>query len=164
MRKMKHPLISIVEKQKNGIARGIYSACTANEYVIEAVLERALKDKEYALIEATANQVNQFGGYTGMTPKDFVEFVISIAKRVNFPIDKIILGGDHLGPLTWINENSFDAMKKSKELIKQYILSGFTKIHIDTSMKVDDDDKNSPLETSIIAERGATMQDSARSI
>lgn len=154
---VKHPMLEIIENQKRGIAKGIYSACTANEYVIEAVFERALKSNAFALIEATANQVNQFGGYTGMNPKNFFDFVLSIAAKVNFPADKIILGGDHLGPLTWINENAESAMKKSEVLIKEYVLSGFTKIHIDTSMKVADDDKDSPLDTAIIAERGAVL-------
>lgn len=154
---VKNPMLEIVENQKNGIKKGIYSACTASDYVIEAVLERALQVNEAALIEATANQVNQFGGYTGMEPKDYVKFILSIAKKVGFPEDKIILGGDHLGPLTWVNENAAEAMEKSKVLIREYVLAGFTKIHIDTSMKVADDDKELPLDTAIIAERGAIL-------
>ncbi|HHV98623.1 MAG TPA: class II D-tagatose-bisphosphate aldolase, non-catalytic subunit [Clostridiaceae bacterium] len=153
----KHPLREIVRMQKSGIARGIYSACTANDYVIEAVMERALKRNEYVLIEATANQVNQFGGYTGMTPEDFKEFVYTIAKKVDFPVDMIILGGDHLGPLTWKNEKSAEAMEKAVELVRQYVLAGFTKIHIDTSMHLGDDDKGKRLDTEIIAERGAVL-------
>ena len=154
---IKHPMLNIVESQKNGIAKGIYSACTASDYVIEAVLERALKDNEYVLIEATANQVNQFGGYTGMKPKDYVKFVEELAGKVKFPRDKIILGGDHLGPLTWMGDNEIEAMEKSKDLLREYVLAGFTKIHIDTSMKVLDDDKESPLDTAVIAERGAML-------
>lgn len=154
---IKHPMLNIVESQKNGIAKGIYSACTASDYVIEAVFERALKDNEYVMIEATANQVNQFGGYTGMKPKDYVKFVEELAEKVKFPRDKIILGGDHLGPLTWMDDNEIEAMEKSKDLLREYVLAGFTKIHIDTSMKVLDDDKESPLDTSVIAERGAML-------
>lgn len=153
----KNPILEIVESQKKGIAKGIYSACTANEYVIEAVLDRGLRDNLEVLIEATANQVNQFGGYTGMKPKDYMDFVYAIAKKVGFPVNKIILGGDHLGPLTWMDESAASAMEKSKELIKEYVLAGFTKIHIDTSMKVADDDKNLPLDTSVIAERAAIL-------
>lgn len=154
---VKNPMLEIVKNQKNGIKEGIYSACTASEYVIEAVLERALQVNRVALIEATANQVNQFGGYTGMKPKDYVNFILSIAKKVGFPEDKIILGGDHLGPLTWVDENTTEAMEKSKALIREYVLAGFTKIHIDTSMKVADDDKVLQLDTAIIAERGALL-------
>lgn len=154
---IKNPIFEIVNCQKKGISKGIYSACTANEYVIEAVLERGFKDNLDVLIEATANQVNQFGGYTGMNPNAYMNFVYAIAKKVGFPVNKIILGGDHLGPLTWVNENATSAMEKSKELIKEYVLAGFTKIHIDTSMKVADDDKNLPLNTSVIAERAAIL-------
>ena len=158
---MGHPLKKIVEAQKKGIPSGIYSACTANELAIEAVMERAARDKEYVLIESTANQVDQYGGYTGMKPEDFAEFVSSIARKVGFPEDKIILGGDHLGPLTWKDEPADKAMEKAKELVKQYVMAGFTKIHIDTSMHLGDDDANIKLDTEIIAERGAILADVA---
>ncbi len=153
----KHPLKDLVEKQKNGIPEGIYAACSANEYVIEAAMERALLAKTYVLIEATANQVNQFGGYTGMKPVDFRDFVYSIAKKITFPFEKIILGGDHLGPLTWKNEPENTAMEKSLELIRQYVLAGFTKIHIDTSMHLGGDCIACQLSTRVIAERGAIL-------
>lgn len=152
-----HPLKEIIEKQKKGIPAGICSICSANEYVIEAAMEKALAENSNVLIEATANQVNQFGGYTGMKPVDFREFVFSIASKVGLPVERIILGGDHLGPLTWKNEKSPEAMEKSVELIKQYVLAGFTKIHIDTSMHLADDDKNKPLDTKVIANRGAVL-------
>lgn len=152
-----NPLINIVESQKNGVAKGIYSACSANKYVIEAVLERALLNGDYALIEATANQVNQYGGYTGMKPDDFKNFVYSIAEKIKFPFEKIILGGDHLGPLTWKNENTEEAMQKSEELIREYVSAGFTKIHIDTSMPLKEDNSSIQLSTKIIADRGARL-------
>ncbi|RCX14828.1 D-tagatose-1,6-bisphosphate aldolase subunit GatZ/KbaZ [Anaerobacterium chartisolvens] len=152
-----HPLKELVAKQKQGIPEGIYSACSANEYVIEAAMERALKSGSYVLIEATANQVNQFGGYTGMKPADFKAFVYGIAGKVQFPEEKILLGGDHLGPLTWKNEQSVTAMEKSCELLKQYVSAGFTKIHIDTSMHLADDNINEKLDTHVIAERGAIL-------
>lgn len=158
---MRHPLKNIVEAQKKGIPSGMYSACTANALAIEAVMDRALKDKDYVLIESTANQVDQFGGYTGMKPVDFAEFVLSIARKVGFPEDKIILGGDHLGPLTWKDEPAETAMEKAKELVKQYVMAGFTKIHIDTSMHLGDDNPNTKLDTGIVAERGAILADVA---
>lgn len=152
-----HPLKDIVKKQKMGIPIGIYSVCSANEYVIEAAMERALQEGEELLIEATANQVNQYGGYTGMKPADFRGFVYSIAKKTGLPIEKIILGGDHLGPLTWKHEESKVAMNKAEELIKQYILAGFSKIHIDTSMHLGGDNIDEKLDVRVIAERGARL-------
>lgn len=154
-------LKKIVSEQKKGKPLGIYSACSANELVIEAVMERAVKDNDYVLIEATANQVNQYGGYTGMKPADFRDFVYSIAKKVNFPKDKIILGGDHLGPLTWKDQWADKAMEKAKELIRQYVDAGFTKIHIDTSMHLGDDNLEVKLDTKLIAERGAVLGNAA---
>ncbi len=154
---MIHPLKELVQLQKKGIPKGICSVCSANEYVIEASMERALKDNDYVLLESTANQVNQYGGYTGMTPEKFREFVYGIAEEAEFPKDKIILGGDHLGPLTWKSEDSDTAMKKAAVLIRDYVSAGYTKIHIDTSMHLGDDDKNKVLKTKVIADRGAVL-------
>jgi D-tagatose-1,6-bisphosphate aldolase subunit GatZ/KbaZ len=113
---------------------GIYAACSANAYVIRACMERAMEEGSHVLVEATANQVNQFGGYTGMTPAGFRDHVIRIAGETGFPLGKIILGGDHLGPLVWHTEASPAAMSKAAELVRQYVLAGFSKIHVDTSM------------------------------
>lgn len=158
---MNHPLNELVNDQKKGIKRGITSVCSANAFVIQAAMENAEEYDEYVLIEATANQVNQFGGYTGMRPQDFVEFVNRIADDCGFDRNKLILGGDHLGPLTWTSENEQKAMENAEELIRQYVLAGFTKIHIDTSMKLADDDKHERLSDLTIARRGALLCDAA---
>jgi len=50
-----------------------------------------------------------------------------------------------------------DAMLKAERLIKDYVLAGFTKIHIDTSMRLATDDPGQPLPDKIIAERGARL-------
>ena len=68
---MKHPLQQMMENRRNGIKCGIPSYCTANPLVLEVALRRAKLLNTPVLIEATANQVNQYGGYTGMVPKDF---------------------------------------------------------------------------------------------
>ncbi len=151
-----HPLKALVAAQKAGQHKGIYSVCSANEYVIEACIRRAAEN-EYVLVEATANQVNQFGGYTGMTPPDFRDFVFGIADRVGFPRERLILGGDHLGPLTWASEVEESAMAKSRDLIAAFVAAGFTKIHIDTSMHLGSDDKNVKLDTAVVARRGAEL-------
>ena len=152
-----NPLKQIVAKQKKGEPVGIYSACSANEYVIEAALECAKRDNACVLIEATANQVDQNGGYTGMKPADFKAFVMNIADKVGVDKDRIFLGGDHLGPLTFASKNEAEAMADAKELVRCYVAAGFTKIHIDTSMKVASDDPNVRLSDEIIAQRGAEL-------
>ncbi len=152
-----NPLKKIVEKQKAGQPVGIYSCCSANDYVIEAALEAAKRDDSCVLIEATANQVDQNGGYTGMTPKDFMAFVMSKAEKVGFRKDRIFLGGDHLGPLTFATKPEAEAMEMAEELVRCYVAAGFTKIHIDTSMKVADDDPDTRLSDETIARRGARL-------
>jgi len=152
-------LIDIVNFQKNGVPMGIYSICSINSFVIEATFKQALKYDSFVLIESTSNQVNQYGGYSGMTPKMFKENIYSIANKTNFPLNKIIIGGDHLGPNPFRNEKSDIAMKKSADMIKEYIASGFSKIHIDTSMHLADDSfkKDEALNPNIVADRCAML-------
>lgn len=157
MSELKHPLLKMIELQKSGEAVGIYSACTANEFVLRACIKRAIETNSYCLIEATANQVDQYGGYTGMKPIDFKEFVIRLAKEEGLDTNRIILGGDHLGPLTFAHLNEEQAMAEAKTLVHDYVKAGFSKIHIDTSMKVNDDDPNTRLSDQIISKRGAFL-------
>ncbi len=155
-------LKNIVENQKKGIHMGCYSACTANKWAIEAVLEKAKELDTFAVIEATANQVNQFGGYTGMQPEDYRNMVFEVADKVGFEKSKIVLGGDHLGPLVWQKEDPDVAMKYSCQLIDGYIMAGYTKIHIDTSMRLLGDSLTEPLSDKIIAERSAMLYKQAK--
>lgn len=157
---MKHPIQEMMDKRRQGIKCGIPSYCTANELVLENALRRAKALNTPVLIEATANQVNQFGGYTGMVPKDFYQMVLKMAQEAGVPEQQIILAGDHLGPLTWQNLPEKEAMENSKELVYQYTKAGFTKIHLDTSMKVADDAEGL-LSTEVIARRGAILYKAA---
>lgn len=150
-------MIDMVRKQKQGQAVGIYSACTANEIVLRSVLQRALACDQPALIEATANQVDQNGGYTGMKPADFAAYVYRLADEMSFPKERLILGGDHLGPLTRTSQSEEQAMAYADELVRQYVLAGFTKIHLDTSMRLADDDQHARLSDEVIAARGARL-------
>lgn len=157
---MKHPMQEMMEKRRQGIKCGIPSYCSANELVLEVALRRAKMLNQPVLIEATANQVNQYGGYTGMLPKDFYKLVLDMAAEIDLPEQMVILAGDHLGPLTWQNLPEAEAMEKSIELVYQYTRAGFTKIHLDTSMKVADDAEGL-LSTEVIARRGATLYKAA---
>lgn len=152
-----HPIKEIVSKYKNGEKAGIFSVCSSNRYVIEASMDRLRYSKLYLLIESTANQVDQFGGYTGMKPKNFVNYIYELAKNNEFPRERTILGGDHLGPLTWTNIETQEAMENAKELVKAYVLAGFTKIHIDISMPLKGDQENGIYNDELIAKRAAFL-------
>jgi len=152
-----HLIQDIIAKHKSGNHAGIFSNCSANEYVLRAVMRRCKAKGIPALIEATANQVNQDGGYTGQTPKDFYDWCQNLAKQEDFDPSMLILGGDHLGPLTWTRLHEAEAMAKAERLIYEYVYAGFTKIHIDTSMHLASDDPNRRLSDAVIARRGAAL-------
>ena len=80
---MKH-LTEMVEQHKRGKANGIYAVCSAHPIVLEAAIRYAHANHTPLLIEATSNQVDQFGGYTGMTPADFRSFVCRLADSLDF--------------------------------------------------------------------------------
>lgn len=145
----------IIARHKSGEHIGICSVCSAHPLVIEATLRFDLNSDRKVLIEATSNQVNQFGGYTGMQPADFRDFVYKIADIVGFPHERIILGGDHLGPNCWQDQPAQDAMEKSIALIKAYIAAGFSKIHLDASMSCSGDPV--PLAPQTVANRAALL-------
>lgn len=151
---MKH-LTKMVEQHKRGKANGIYAVCSAHPIVLEAAIRYAHANHTPLLIEATSNQVDQFGGYTGMTPADFRSFVCRLAESLDFSQDMLILGGDHLGPNRWQNLPAEQAMANADDLIKSYVAAGFKKIHLDCSMSCANDPV--PLTDEIVAERAARL-------
>lgn len=152
-----HYIQELVAQHHNGKTAGIYSCCSANIFVLRAAIQRAIEHNTPVLIEATANQVNQFGGYTGMQPHNFYDWVSKLAADMGLPKEHLILGGDHLGPLTWSNCKEAEAMSLAKDLVCAYVTAGFTKIHLDTSMRLADDDKDGRFSDEIIARRGAEL-------
>lgn len=151
------PLTEIIAAQKQSEARGITSICSANPFVLEAAFAHAKAHELPLLIESTCNQVNQYGGYTGQTPSDFIKGLRQLADRHQFPLHRLVVGGDHLGPNPWRDETADQAMDKSRVLMRDTVRAGYTKIHLDTSMKCADDVRQHPLATEIIAARSADL-------
>jgi len=118
-------------------------------------MRQALADDAHLLLEATSNQVNQLGGYTGMTPAMFREYVYGIARELSFDTGRLILGGDHLGPNPWQHLDAATAMQNAVEMVRQYVEAGFTKIHLDASMRCADDPAIVP--DVVMAERAAAL-------
>lgn len=135
--------------------RGITSVCSAHPWVIRAAAAQAVEDGSLLLIEATCNQVNQDGGYTGMRPADFRDFVRELVGRARLPDSRLLLGGDHLGPHVWRKLPAEEAMKHAEVMIAQYVRAGFGKIHLDSSMPCSGDP--AVLEDEIIAGRAARL-------
>jgi D-tagatose-1,6-bisphosphate aldolase subunit GatZ/KbaZ len=149
-------ILDLIARHKTGEPCGMYSVCSAHPLAIEATLRHVQRSRApFALIEATSNQVNQDGGYTGMQPADFRDFTYRIADRAGLARDRILLGGDHLGPNAWQALPADVAMAKADVLIHDYIAAGFRKIHLDCSMACAGDP--SPLSDDTIAHRAARL-------
>lgn len=138
---------------------GIASVCSAHPWAIRAAADQAVADGSLLLIEATCNQVNQDGGYTGMRPDGFRDFVRKLVTEAGLPPAKLMLGGDHLGPHVWRKLPAEAAMAKAEDMIAQYVRAGFTKIHLDASMPCAGDPDI--LSDDIIASRAARLASAA---
>ena len=148
-------ILDLIRRHKAGVPVGIYSVCSAHPLVLEATLRLSARTGGIALIEATSNQVNQDGGYTGMRPADFRERVLSMATAAGLPHERIALGGDHLGPNCWQHLPSAIALQKADVMVAEYVAAGFRKIHLDCSMSCADDPR--ALGDELIAERTANL-------
>jgi D-tagatose-1,6-bisphosphate aldolase subunit GatZ/KbaZ len=150
------PLQAVVRAQDQGLARGVPSVCSAHPMVLQAAFEQALEDGGTVLVESTSNQVNQEGGYTGVRPAGFAAFVRGMAREAGFPADRLVLGGDHLGPHPWKAQGAAIAMARAAEMVRQYVAAGYTKIHLDASMACADDAPD-PLAETVAAARTADL-------
>ncbi|OQS38057.1 D-tagatose-bisphosphate aldolase, class II, non-catalytic subunit [Chromobacterium haemolyticum] len=150
-----NPLLQLVRRHRQGEHVGIFSVCSAHPLVLEAALIQARENQTPLLVEATSNQVDQFGGYTGMRPSGFSEHLIQLAQRCGFPVNKLILGGDHLGPNRWQSLPAAEAMEHARDLIAAYVAAGFQKLHLDCSMACADDEL--PLDDTLVAARAADL-------
>ncbi|MBY8876153.1 D-tagatose-bisphosphate aldolase, class II, non-catalytic subunit [Actinacidiphila acidipaludis] len=148
-------LDDVVQQQKAGRSQGITSVCSAHPLVIEAAVHQARDTGDHLLVEATSNQVDQYGGYTGMRPADFRDLVHGIAVDNGLQLDRVILGGDHLGPNRWQSQPPDEAMEKACALVAAYAAAGFTKIHLDCSFPCAGDPR--PLTDDLVADRAARL-------
>lgn len=153
------PLRRIFRRNRAGDRSGVYSVCCAHPHVIRAALELARDRRQVAVIESTCNQVNQDGGYTGITPGQFANRVRATARDVGLPEDRLVLGGDHLGPQPWRKLPAEAAMAKAIAMVEAYARAGYGKLHFDCSMTCADDTE--PLRDALIAARAARLAQAA---
>src|SRR6185437_5433262 len=148
-------LAETIRRHKAGEPVGIYSVCSAHPTVVQAAIAQAAADGSRVLIEATSNQVDQFGGYTGLRPAEFRDLVFGIADASGFARERVVLGGNHLGPNRWQRQSASAAMANAEVLIAAYVEAGYTKIHLDCSMACPDDP--TVLTDEIVAGRAARL-------
>ena len=152
-------LDGLVKRNRRFEAVGTYAVCSANPWVLEAALQQALEDNSIVHVESTSSQVNQEGGYTGQTPRHFADALHARARTLGFPEERILLGGDHLGPFPWRDKPSEEALGKACELVRACVLAGYSKIHLDTSMACADDGKAIAEDT--VAQRASVLCEAA---
>ena len=149
------PLLDLVRRHRGGEAVGIYSVCSAHPLALRAALVHARAVGGYALIEATSNQVNQDGGYTGMRPAQFRDLVWGLADESGLPRERVLLGGDHLGPNAWQSLPAAEALARAAVMVSEYVQAGYRKIHLDCSMSCADDP--AVLSDEVVADRTAAL-------
>ena len=147
--------VAQLERNRRGQGGVAVSVCSAHPLVLRAAFRSALRYDTFALIESTSNQVDQYGGYTGMKPADFAALVRRIAEEEGFPTERVLLGGDHLGPNSWRHLGSEKAMQETLQLVRSYVQAGYRKIHLDASFVCTDD--AGPLSDEVVARRCAQM-------
>jgi D-tagatose-1,6-bisphosphate aldolase subunit GatZ/KbaZ len=145
----------LLQIRNDGRRAGVYSVCSAHPWVLQAAAEQAAEDGSLLLIEATSNQVNQLGGYTGMRPADFRRFAEGIAHGAGVERSRLVLGGDHLGPNPWRSLACETAMTHALEMVAEYAAAGFSKIHLDASMPCNGE--ATPLPDQTVATRAARL-------
>ncbi len=148
-------LTDILQANRRGKHKGVYAACTVNRLAIQAALRQARRDRWPVLIEATAQQVNPEGGYSGLTPADFAVMVRREAAALGMARGRVILGGDHVGPHPWSAGAAIGAMAKARALVRELVGSGFDKLHLDTTTPCEDDPRgpNGSLCMDLIVQR-----------
>ncbi|MDB5659434.1 MAG: tagatose 6 phosphate kinase family protein [Cypionkella sp.] len=154
---MTDKLRDIIARNRAGQRVALPSVCSAHPDVLLASARLAASLGAPLAIEATSNQVNQFGGYTGMRPADFVAYLRKICDRAGLDFGNVVLGGDHLGPQVWRNLPAAVAMGHAAELMRLFVEARFTKIHLDCSEGC----AGEPAQVSnmISAERSAALMD-----
>ena len=152
---MSNVLLELAPSRRRGRPLGIYSVCSAHQWVLEAACDQAVEDGSVLLVEATSNQVNHRGGYTGMLPEDFQRYLSAIATSRGLGPEKLILGGDHLGPNPWRHLPAKEAMEEAESTVRAYARAGFRKIHLDASMACAGD--AAALSDEVIARRAAAL-------
>jgi D-tagatose-1,6-bisphosphate aldolase subunit GatZ/KbaZ len=146
----------VIRRNRRGEKVGTYAVCSAHPSVIAAAVQQAVEDESVLHVESTSSQVNQLGGYTGQTPIQFAEFVHAAAQKAGLPRERVLLGGDHLGPYPWRDQPANVAMQRACELIRACVLAGYKKIHLDASMACADDNEDGPDDRTV-AQRAAIL-------
>lgn len=143
-------------ESQTGVKRTIFAACPNSLSVIRAALKSAKRCNAPIKFAATLNQVDTDGGYTGLTPSEFVKTIHLHARNLNVT-SPVIVAIDHGGP--WLkdihNREKWPYSKTMLSVKKSFdaaIEAGYDLIHVDPTIDITlSPGKNISIE--VVAER-----------
>lgn len=125
---MTNHLLQIVRAVRQQIGPAIPAVASVLPDVIAAGLRQAREHGLPALIEAPAEEVNQFGGHSGLTPADFAALVQDVAHSHGLDAVPLILGADGLGPGLWPGLDPSAAMTHAERMVADFAAAGFNRL------------------------------------
>lgn len=136
MKPLKEVVRRLIDLRKQGQKMTLLAVCPNSSAVLEAAIQAAASHRSVMLFAATLNQVDRDGGYTGWTPKSFVEEMKRLANRINWngPLYPCL---DHGGPWLKDNQAQFPYSKTEaevKESLFACLHAGYALLHIDTTV------------------------------
>jgi D-tagatose-1,6-bisphosphate aldolase subunit GatZ/KbaZ len=143
-------------ESETGVKRTLFAACPNSLSVIRAALKSAKRCNAPVKFAATLNQVDLDGGYTGLTPSEFVKTIHVHARNLNVT-SPVIIAIDHGGPWlkdlhrreNWPYEKTMASVKKSYEAA---IIAGYDLIHVDPTVDIMTGGRNR-ISIDVVAER-----------
>ena len=140
------PLMDFILKRirdlelQTGVKRTIFAACPNSLSVIRAALKSAKRCNAPIKFVTTLNQVDLDGGYTGLTPSEFVKTIRLHARNLNVN-SPVIIAIDHGGPWLkdlhnrekWPYSKTMTAVKATFEAA---IEAGYDLIHVDPTIDI----------------------------
>ena len=148
-------LATLASRAPDGRRRGITSICSAHPFVIEATPAagggRRRHGADRGDLQPGQPARRLYRHDAGGLPR----LRLAMAEAAGLPKERILLGGDHLGPNPWKSRPADAAMQESERMVAAYVEAGFTKIHLDTSMACSGDPV--PLPEATIAARAARL-------
>lgn len=125
---------------RDGIPRTIFAVCPNSVAVTKAAFRAARRNNAPIYFAATLNQIDVDGGYTGMTPADFVRMARLEAEAIHYT-GTTVIAIDHGGPWLkdrqaverWSPEEAMNGVKRSFEAA---VLAGYDLIHVDPTVDI----------------------------
>ena len=126
--------------RETGIPRTIFAVCPNSVAVTKAAFRAARRNNAPIYFAATLNQIDVDGGYTGMTPADFVRMARLEAEAIHYT-GTTVIAIDHGGPWLkdrqaverWSPEEAMNGVKRSFEAA---VLAGYDLIHVDPTVDI----------------------------